>query len=489
METKEKTNETILQQVLKKVDTHGLFGTLWKESGNFALTTNTETMCFEISCTDGLQWDFQYFSSQLNEIFSIYFCKEDFITEIKIFKQKMRNEPDKATLVFHAFMVFKTTNKITQLETWWSVEKDTLRILVQRSQDEIDVAEWYWIKEGDWKKSQRPTTMLVLEEKKGAGEGHFVSNANVEDALIYLLPMLKQAYTVTHYNCHQFVSDFYKNITGKIWHTPLTKAWQKLWPQSQNEVDLEQEQHEFLSQFRALYDSLRDEDKTTFDTDMHTFFFVAFKSNWPASLIKYLLNKKGFDPKAKDIDGRNLFMVALTKISNTEIFFTLKQGTDLAAEDSEGNSIVHCSSENSDPGVITYVINLLRKQKIRGILNKANRNLDNPLHYAIKRGHGVNNVKELLKVISHNDKDGDKNSPLHIALEKRNPDIARILIDNGCSKYAKGKNRKTPYDLAIESGYDELAKLLSRKRDHLDEDKDDQEKSENFRTPKIRKLN
>lgn len=453
---------SLANKCLKKVDSLGLFGALWTAKGNFAFFSHTDGECFEISCSDGLQWDFQRQSSELKDKFSLFIGKDEIVSDIKIYKQEMWQLLG-TYYVYHVFMVFKTTNSKTRTDTWWSIEKDTLRILIQRSDQERDVTELCWKKEGDWKKTKRPTTKLVLEKNKD-----FRFDTDIEKVLIYLIPLLKQEYTLTHHNCQQFIADIYNNITGEDWNTPLTEFWQNRFPQSQEEVNREKREHVFLSRFRILYEDLSDEDKRQFDSDIHQFLFKALKLDWPIPLVKMIIDRHGFNAKATDEDGRNIFMVACTKESDLEFLCTLKKTTDLRAEDNFGNSIVHCALENIDTRIVSFIIDLLTRNKLQDVIRKRNRRSDNPIHYAIKRGHGVKIVKEMLQKITHNDKDADENTPLHIAVEMRNKDMVHLLVENGANKKATGRNGKTPYELAVELCYTELYEITSVKRKNSD---------------------
>jgi len=476
------TPASLAKKCLKKVDSLGLFGALWTAKGNFAFFSHTDEECFEISCSDGLQWDFQRQSSQLKDKFSLFFGKDEIISEIKIYNQEMWQILG-TYYVYHVFMVFKTTNSKTRTETWWSIEKDTLRILIQRSHQERDVTETCWKKEGDWKKTKRPTTRLVLEKND------FRFDADIENVLIYLIPLLKQEYTLTHHNCQQCIADVYNNITGEDWNTPLTEFWQNRFPKSQEEVDREKREHVLLSRFRILHEDLSDEYKRQFDSDIQQFLFTAFKLDWPIPLVKMIIDRHGFDSKSTDEDGRNIFMVACTKQSDLELLCTLKKTTDLKAEDNIGNSIVHCALESSDIKIVSFVIDLLIKNKLHDVIRKRNRRSDNPIHYAIKRGHGVKIVKDLLEKISLYDKDADKNTPLHIAVEMRNKDMVQLLVDNGCNKKVKGRNGKTPHELAVGLGYSELYDITSVKRKYSDSENDLNDNDERSdRTSKMPKI-
>ncbi|MFA5119029.1 MAG: ankyrin repeat domain-containing protein [Candidatus Omnitrophota bacterium] len=54
---------------------------------------------------------------------------------------------------------------------------------------------------------------------------------------------------------------------------------------------------------------------------------------------------------------------------------------------------------------------------------------------------------------------GDQ-TPLHIAVRRRNPDVIRLLLKNGADRNIKDRNSLTPEEIAIEEGYSEGVDIL-----------------------------
>jgi len=89
---------------------------------------------------------------------------------------------------------------------------------------------------------------------------------------------------------------------------------------------------------------------------------------------------------------------------------------------------------------------------------------DTPLHLAVKR-----KLPEIAQLLIENGADvnakdgygfGYYNTPLHLAVKRKLPEIAQLLIENGADVNAKGGYGETPLHLAVRNKLPEIAQLL-----------------------------
>ncbi len=107
--------------------------------------------------------------------------------------------------------------------------------------------------------------------------------------------------------------------------------------------------------------------------------------------------------------------------------FLYAQDADLQTVDAD-KSILYSAVENGH----ALIVNFLFRQRVNGVLQ-----------VNIEAGDTVT-----------------KRTPLHAAAERGNLGIANLLVAYGANRQAKDRDRKTPYDLAIENGRLALIALL-----------------------------
>lgn len=457
MENNQSRLETVLKKALGLLDVTGLVGGFWSEKGACVCIDNDEAKSFVMACTNGYQFDFQKCSNDSKTDQSRIFGRDEIITAIKIYKQELLVKVERNSPVHHEFLVLKTVNSQTRVVTYWSVEKGRERIHVQRSANEKDVTDFCWSTEADSTKTKRPPFILLFEKVKGTEEGNFQSNTDMDQVLMFLIPMLKDSYMVMSSNCQKFVADLYYMITDEDWQN-----------KERPELEGKRDYIELLRNYQDAYKQAPIRVKQLLDDSLlgpTQIVFIALRSHWPSSQVTLLLNQPGVDPKSTDDDGQSLLMVALIEADDLRIFGKLINGSDLKAKDNNGNSVVHCAARNKNPSIIRYITRVLKKNKLFSIREESNLLGENPLHYAINRSHCLENVKVLVQVIDMNNQTKDElKTPLHLAVQQRNEEVARLLVGEGCNLYLEDKLGQTPYDLAVKLENYELAKMLSRKR-------------------------
>ncbi|KAL7232492.1 hypothetical protein ACSBR2_010501 [Camellia fascicularis] len=164
----------------------------------------------------------------------------------------------------------------------------------------------------------------------------------------------------------------------------------------------------------------------------------------------------------------------------------LGNGLHIDLADKDGMTALHTAIIGKKEAVVSHLLRKGANPNIR------DRDGASPLHYAVQVG-GMQTVKILIKYnVDVNASDNvsaerwalfffplshlfnfsfaskffsqEGWTPLHIAIQTRNRDIAKVLLVNGADKTRRNKDGKTPLDLALCYGKDfksyDLAKLL-----------------------------
>ena len=120
---------------------------------------------------------------------------EEMITEVTAYKEKMIRVPLTDIFVYHMFIIFKT-------KSWfWSIEKNTLGIAIQRSKSLCAVRDTF--------RRYKGKSGIQCLEKDMAG------NVNVGDLINWLLQEgeLNNKYVFAGSNCHHFGRKVYDFIS------------------------------------------------------------------------------------------------------------------------------------------------------------------------------------------------------------------------------------------------------------------------------------
>ncbi len=118
------------------------------------------------------------------------------ITEVEIHQSSMGSATD-TTKAFHVFNVFRTTIE-SDGDYWFSLEKNTNHVVLQRSRNKDDVKDKLY---GKPRKQVKP----VVES--------FVGKGTIQDLFAILLTVIRQRYDILASNCQSLVSFISKQVT------------------------------------------------------------------------------------------------------------------------------------------------------------------------------------------------------------------------------------------------------------------------------------
>ena len=138
-----------------------------------------------------------------------------------------------------------------------------------------------------------------------------------------------------------------------------------------------------------------------------------------------------------------------------------------SASDKEQNTPLHLEIDgNCDFDVIKLMIE--HSEDVKSIVNAANENQQTPLHLAGQKGKD-----KVIKLLLENSScvstlDKDKNTPLHLALgHSGDLDTVKLLLEHSedvkCLVNAVNENQQTPLHLASQKGNNSVTKLLLEK--------------------------
>lgn len=156
-----------------------------------------------------------------------------------------------------------------------------------------------------------------------------------------------------------------------------------------------------------------------------------------------------------------LFKAITTKIEIIDML--VKAGADVNARNKYDETVLHKACEYEDVELIMYLlgkeadVNVVDDQgktpllvALYGYIPDEEERLDIVRKF-IEKGANVN-VKDTI----------DKNTPLHLACDKGDNEIVKILVENKADIKVKNGNGETPYDVAKIRGYKNIASFLSK---------------------------
>jgi hypothetical protein len=126
--------------------------------------------------------------------------KQSKITQIEAYRSSMGKMTD-AFKAYHVFIVFKSTSETADDGIhWWSLEKNTEYIVLQRCRNKENVKEKF-------KGEERNKVKLIKEDLKGKG--------TIKDlfAILWSHQIIEKKYNILNSNCQSFVTFVSKQIT------------------------------------------------------------------------------------------------------------------------------------------------------------------------------------------------------------------------------------------------------------------------------------
>jgi ankyrin repeat protein len=170
--------------------------------------------------------------------------------------------------------------------------------------------------------------------------------------------------------------------------------------------------------------------------------------------IETMLIKEKANLEARDIDGNTPFMEAVRAGQLSSIERLASNGADPSTRNIRGDTPLHIavSMERVD------VVNMLLRTGAS--IHARNTNNRTPFQNSLNKSSRM--VSTLLTRNRINVPDDMGNSALHIALyEKASPEIIRVIINQGARVNAVDSSGKTPLRIAVDSDQLEMAKILA----------------------------
>ena len=182
------------------------------------------------------------------------------------------------------------------------------------------------------------------------------------------------------------------------------------------------------------------------------------------NLIKEMVNSKktedpqGSEPSALHIASRNQDYISVK--------YLIKKGADVNSTDINGCSALHLVSKSSKNKEKNIEIAKCLVENGANVNSKSKGdNGITPLHSASWWGS-----IEIVKLLVENGAELEENKnvygyrPLHMAAIRGHSSVVKHLLESGAQVDPKAANGETPFDLASESGHQDIAKFLWEKK-------------------------
>ena len=178
-------------------------------------------------------------------------------------------------------------------------------------------------------------------------------------------------------------------------------------------------------------------------------------------LISMVIKREGIDINGKDHSNKTALHYAAYRGHQNIALMLLTNGCNVNLKDSNMKTPLHHAIENGAMGVIEHLIDYGANIKYLNTYTK-----ENPLHFAIKQNCQV--IEDMIKLLVDKGVDIDAQdyilrTPLHIAIEDGNIDIALLLIKLGADVNLQDCEMKTPLHYTAEIG---VVSLIENLIDH-----------------------
>ncbi|KAF7205237.1 receptor-interacting serine/threonine-protein kinase 4 [Nothobranchius furzeri] len=173
------------------------------------------------------------------------------------------------------------------------------------------------------------------------------------------------------------------------------------------------------------------------------------------SLAELLLNRRSVSINAKDEDQYTALHWAAQNGDEAMTRMLLDRGAAINETDGQGRTPAHVACQHGQENVIRVLLSRGADVQIKG------KNNWTPLHFAAWQGH-LSIVKLLVKQAG-SDIDGqttDGRTPLHLASQRGQYRVSRILIELGADVHVMSAGLNTALHVAAETGHTSTSRLL-----------------------------
>lgn len=177
--------------------------------------------------------------------------------------------------------------------------------------------------------------------------------------------------------------------------------------------------------------------------------------------IAGILIAAGAAVNAADEDGFTALHFAAENGSDECVSLLLGYGAEMTRRSAKNTTVIHVAAYNGKTSVMEILISKGADINLPGQRNWT------ALHYAADRGHAAI-VEVLIKNGANVEAQGENGcTPLHVAVNANHLEIVRLLLEHHASVNAHGATiaskvyeGKTPLDIALSKGLEDIAKLL-----------------------------